>query len=107
MHMTESSFLPRTLFIEQFLPLKGRAFIADCDPKAAELQLVDVQPGRQRQGGIGVSFALLFRSNPDVLLVAGLYKIRCGNFGPEVVYIEATTPPAEGGTGYYYQSVFN
>lgn len=96
------------MFLEEFLPLKGATFLADCDPKPAALELFDVIPGRYSAGLVRPSFNLLFRSEPDVLLVTGLYKIRSGAFGPEIVYIEPTMAPTgpDAPAGYYYQSVF-
>lgn len=106
--MSESPLLPRTLYIEQFLPLKGRTFQAHCEPRTAELTLVDVQPSRERVGGEGIGFSLIFQSTPQVLLTAGMYPLKSGSFGPEVIYLEPTTaPPGDGPPGYFYQAIFN
>lgn len=107
--MSDSTILPRVMYIEEFLPLKGRTFLADCDPKAASLELADVLPGRQIPGSERQGFILIFRSNPDTLLLKGMYKMKCGSFGPEIIYIEQTNAPPDPGApaGYYYQAVFN
>ena len=97
------------MYVEEFLPLKGRKFIADCDPKAATLDLYDVLPGKSQRGVARQSFILIFRSEPDVLLGTGMYKMTSGDFGPDIIYIERTAPPTEeeAPSGYYYQAVFN
>lgn len=107
--MSDTILLPRPIYLEEFLPLKGHRFVVHCDPKAAHLDLVDIRqrpsvPGAQRQ-----AFTLVFRSAPDVLLVPGLYQMRTDGFGPDVIYIEQTGRPADAGvdTGRYYQAVFN
>lgn len=100
--------LPRPIHIEEFQPLLGRTFLADCDPKPAALILVDVQPGRQTPGVARQAFRLLFRSAPDAVLVPGMYVMKSDGFGPDIIYIERTQAPSEDfAEGHYYQAVFN
>lgn len=107
--MTDSPILPRPIAIEELLPLAGQTFLADCEPKAAALVLVEVIPGRERPGLTGRSFTLIFRSTPDVLLTAGMYTMKTDSFGPDVIYLERTVPPSDqaGSPDHYYQAVFN
>lgn len=101
--------LPRPIFIEEFQPLLGQTFLADCDPKPVALTLIEVRPGRQTPGIARQAFRLLFRSGPDALLVAGMYAMKSDGFGPDIIYIERTNAPIgpEGVDGYHYQAVFN
>jgi len=100
--------LPRAIHIEEFQPLLGKTFLADCDPKPAVLTLIDVRPGRQTPGIPRQAFRLLFRSGPEALLVTGMYTMKSDGFGPDIIYIERTQPPAgDGADGHYYQAVFN
>lgn len=107
--MSESTLLPRPMYIEEFLPLKGQTFEADCDPRSVPLVLSDILPAIQSAGVARQSFILLFTSAPDALLVPGMYRMKTKGFGPEIIYIERTTPPnaANSFDGYYYQAVFN
>ena len=107
--MSDSTILPRLMYVEEFLPFKGRKFLAHCDPRPAALDLYDVLPGKWTPGVVRQSFILIFRSEPAVLLGTGLYVMKSDGFGPDVIYIEGIAPPAGGDApaGYYYQAVFN
>lgn len=89
----------------EFEPLVGQTFLADCDPRPAELKLMEARPVRLT-GDIPIpQFILIFRSAPAVLLVSGIYTMRCGLFGPEMIYIAPTLGAKDG--GQYYQAVFS
>lgn len=110
--MTDSPIPSRQLFFEDFAPLEGQIFLADCEPKAAEITLVDARLLRASPGfELHISrppFALIFHSSPMILLIAGIYQVRCGGFGPEPIYLEQTSPPQKGAIdGHYYQAIFN
>jgi hypothetical protein len=92
----------------EFEPLVGQVFLADCNPRPAELELVEARPVRLSGAVPRPQFTLIFRSAPSVFLVAGIYAMRCGLFGPELIYIEPTlAPPAASDGGQYYQAAFN
>jgi hypothetical protein len=95
--------------MEEFLPLKGRKFLAHCDPRPAALDLFDVLPRKQTPGVARQSFILIFRSEPAVLLGTGMYVMKSDGFGPDIIYIEGIALPADADApaGHYYQSVFN
>jgi hypothetical protein len=93
--------------LDEFTPLVGQQLLADCNPKVATLTLVEATPLRQPDFGNRMPFILIFRSEPDVLLLAGSYAMRCNGFGPESIYIAQMAQPPEGQLGHYYQAVFN
>jgi hypothetical protein len=106
--MSKPPLVPRPMDFHEFEPLVGETFIADCDPKPAELELVEARPIRMSGAILRPQFVLIFRSASSVFLVAGIYALRCGLFGPELIYIEPTLPPpAAAGEGRYYQAAFN
>lgn len=105
--MTDTQPLPRQIKIEEFLPLVGQTFDVHCDPKNVPLKLVEATPGRQRAFDDRPPFTLIFHSSPDILLVDGLYVVKCGNFGPDSVFIAPTIAQPGAPPGYYYQAVFN
>jgi len=104
--MTQAYVSTRAIVIDEFVPMVGLTILADCDPCVAELVLVAVHP-HDRQVSARVSFTLVFRSVPGIQLLAGMYRLRCRNFGPDIVYIEPMIPPREAARGNYYQAVFN
>lgn len=95
------------MVLEEFAPLVGAAFSADCDPRPAELILVEASPLRHRGFGDRPPFILIFRSSPAVLLVSGSYALRAEGFGPAIVDILQIAPPSGATDGHYYQAVFN
>jgi hypothetical protein len=101
------SILPRTLLIEEVAPLVGQKFLADCDPRPAELKLVEVSPLKTYGSGGRQPFILVFHTPPEKLLLSGSYMMRCGSFGPEAIYISDMIPPPDSEAGYYYQAIFN
>lgn len=105
--MSTDSIAHRAIAIDEFMPMVGQTLLVDCAPKVAALQLVEVQPLKQ-QFGERMPFILIFRSDPDVQLVMGSYAMRCGEWGPDWVYIEPVLGPMVGSpTGNHYQAVFN
>ncbi len=86
----------------------GQVLLADCQPRPAELTLVEASPLNQRAVTERLPFILVFRSKPEVQLVESSYTLRCGEFGPELVYIIPMGPQIGDSTpGNYYQAVFN
>lgn len=106
--MIDSSILPRPMYIHEFEPLVGQIFEVNCDPKVAMLTLQSVIPAAYSIDPLRTSFTLIFHSPPEILLVMGIYAMRCPGLEPAMIYIEQTSPPATGAArGYYYQAVFN
>jgi hypothetical protein len=95
------------LTIDQFLPMVGYHFLADCDPAPVEIKLLDASPLKDRGTDGRAPFILIFHTPPETLLVAGGYLMRCGKFGPEQIFINDMIPPLNAEAGYYYQAVFN
>ena len=86
----------------------GQVLLADCQPRPAELTLVEASPLNQRAVTERLPFILVFRSKPEVQLVESSYALRCGEFGPELVYIIPMGPQiGDSIPGNYYQAVFN
>jgi hypothetical protein len=105
--MSTDSIPHRSIAIDEFLPMVGQTILADCAPKVAELELMEVQPLKHRFGE-RLPFILIFRSHPDIQLLMGGYLMRCGEWGPDWVYIEPVmSPAADSPAGNYYQAVFN
>lgn len=93
--------------IEEFAPMLGQKFIADCSPKPTELKLVEVSPLKTYGSGGRQPFILVFHTPPERRLLEGDYIMRCGPFGPDHIYISDMIPPPESEAGYYYQAIFN
>lgn len=105
--MENSTLLPRPMVIDEFLPLVGKTLQLDCDPRPAELTLIEASPGRHQGDPRRPSFILIFRSSPATLLVSGSYAMRAEGLEPAVVYISQIAPPAAAPEAHYYQAVFN
>jgi hypothetical protein len=105
--MSNANIAPRPMTLDEFLPLVGQVLLADCSPKPAELKLVEARPLPNRGFVQRPPFQLILRSAPEILLVAGIYAIRCGEWGPELIYIEQMAPLGFTETGHFYQAVFN
>ncbi len=102
---TEVAFRP--MLLEEFTPLIGRVFTADCEPKAVEITLVEAYPLRQSRMDLRPPFMLIFHTPVEVFLVEGTYTLRCGRWGPDRISIWHTMTPPDGESGQYYQAVFN
>lgn len=107
MSMTDGMPLPRMIAFEEFAPLVGGTFMADCDPQAVALELVEATPLINRARLERPPFILIFRSAPDALLMDGHYVLRGRGFGPDQVQISRMMMPGENPPGHYYQAVFN
>jgi hypothetical protein len=105
--MSESEIAFRPMLIEEFTPLVGRAFSADCEPKSVDIQLVEASPLRANAMAPRPPFILIFYTSPEVALVEGAYVLRCGQWGPDLISIWPTMAPPNGEPGHYYQAVFN
>ena len=101
------SIAPRLMTMDEFLPLVGQVLLADCNPKPAELKLVEARPLLDRGLAPRPPFQLIFRSSPEILLVAGIYAMRCGEWGPELIYVEQMASLGFTEAGHFYQAVFN
>ena len=100
--------VPRQMFLHEFEPLVGQTFVAACDPRPAELKLMQAVPVRMTGAILRPQFTLIFSSSPSVLLVAGTYALHCGQFGPELVDLAPINPPPEETGGrHYYQAAFS
>lgn len=108
MAMASEDIIPRAIHLHEFEPLVGQVLLADCQPRVAELVLVEASPINQRSVTERLPFILIFRSKPEVQLVEAAYSLRCGEFGPELVHIIPLGPQTgDGVPGNYYQAVFN
>ncbi len=104
--MTDT-LLPRSMVLEEFTPLVGNWFLADCAPQAVEIRLVGAAAGRVHDTSTRPSFSLTFYTGPETLLQDGIYRLRCGSFGPDLIHISSLVAPQGGEPGYYYQAIFN
>jgi hypothetical protein len=105
--MSNANIAPRPMTMDEFLPLVGQVLLADCNPKPAELKLVEARPLSNQGWAPRPPFLLIFRSVPEILLVAGVYSMRCGEWGPELIYIEQMAALGFAEAGRFYQAVFN
>lgn len=105
--MSDPAILPRPMVLEEFTPLVGRAFTADCEPRSVDLELVEASALRPNALSARPPFILVFRSGVDAMLADGGYILRCGGWGPDIIYLLSLTPPADAPPGFYYQAVFN
>lgn len=105
--MSNQDLLPRPIALDEFMPMVGQNLLADCNPNPVEIKLVSAKPMPNLSGVERHPFILMFRTPPEVLLVAGIYAMKCGEWGPDLIYIERTMSPDPKDPGYYYQAVFN
>ena len=105
--MDSQTLIPRSMTIEEFLPLVGEWMLADCDPEPVKIKLVEAAPLKPNDLVTRPPFILTFHSGPDVQLLDGNYALRCGQFGPDLVFISSLMRPANSDAGFYYQAVFN
>lgn len=99
--------LPRVMTLEEFTPLVGSTFIAECDPAPVGIELIEASPLRNRAGLERPPFVLVFRSTAAVKLIEGGYVLRCGAWGPGLIHIVPAQPPLGGEAGNYYSALFN
>lgn len=105
--MSTSELLPRAMLLEEFAPLVGKAIRADCQPTGVDITLIEATPLLDTGATGRPPFIVIFHSGPDAKLLTGMYPLRCGSFGPALVYLEETVPPPNAAPGHYYQAVFN
>lgn len=105
--MENSTLLPRPMVLDEFTPFVGRTLLADCNPRPAELTLVEASPLRHQFDRTRLSFIAIFRSSCDILLMSGNYVMRAAGFGPAVIYISQISAPQGAPDGHYYQAIFN
>jgi len=105
--MTHTPPAPRPIFLEELTPLVGRTLTADCEPRSVALELVEASPLRNHAKLDRPPFILIFRSEPDAMLMPGGYVMRGPGFGPDVIHITEIAAPRTGSPGHYYQAVFN
>jgi hypothetical protein len=105
--MWNADLVPRPMFLHEFAPMVGQFLLADCDPNPVELKLTEARPLPNRAQIERPPFLLMFRTAPQIVLVAGLYAMKCGEWGPDLIYIEQTFSPDPKDDGNFYQAVFN
>jgi hypothetical protein len=105
--MTDTEILHRSMLLEEFTPLIGRLFKADCEPKTLNLTLTEANALRPNPMAPRPPFILIFHSPPEAFLLEGDYVLRCGAWGPDRITIWPTIAPPNGAPGYYYQAIFN
>jgi hypothetical protein len=93
--------------LDEFMPMLGQNLLADCSPQPVELKLTAVRPLTNHARLDRPPFVLVFRTPPQILLVAGVYAMRCGDWGPDLIYIEQMAAPEAKDDGHFYQAVFN
>jgi hypothetical protein len=93
--------------LDEFAPMVGQTLLADCEPKPVEIQLASADPLPSRGPVERPPFILVFRTPPEVVLAAGIYAMKCGEWGPDLIYIEQTASPDRKDKGHFYQAVFN
>lgn len=102
-----STLTPRSMVIEEFQPYVGKLFRLDCEPRNVDITLISATPLVNHRPSMRPPFILLFHSDAMVQLGTGIYAMRSGGFGPDLVYIEQTMPPPDAAAGNYYQAIFN
>ena len=106
--MSQTNPEPRSMTLDEFTPHVGKLFTLHASPDEVEIELVEAYPLRENAFAPRPPFQLIFRSGPDVLLMAGSFVMRTKGFGPDVIYISQTNPPpGDQRGGHYYQAVFN
>lgn len=105
--MADAPPFPRSISIDEFIPLLGRVLSADCDPRSVDLHLVEATPLVNHARIDRPPFILILRSSPDARLVSGGYVLRGNGFGPDLVDIMQIARPAAAAPGHYYQALFN
>jgi hypothetical protein len=93
--------------LDEFLPMLRQNLLADCDPQPVELTLTEARPLPNHAKLDRHPFLLIFRTPPEILLLTGIYAMRCGEWGPDLIYIEQTASPDLKDKAHFYQAVFN
>jgi len=93
--------------LDEFTPMVGQTLLADCNPQPVELKLVEAAPLPNHAKIERHPFILVFRTPYEIQLIAGIYAMKCGEWGPDLIYIEEMVPPDPKDNGHFYQAVFN
>jgi hypothetical protein len=104
---TMTATIPRPMILEEFTPLLGKEFRADCSPGEVPLVLTEAYPLKDRGITTRPPFMLIFRSPPEAVLIEGSYVMKCGGWGPEMIHIAQIVAPLNAEPGHYYQALFN
>jgi hypothetical protein len=105
--MWNPDLAPRSMTLDEFAPMVGQTLLADCEPKPVEIQLTSARPLPNHGPVERPPFILIFRTPPEIVLVAGIYPMKCGEWGPDLIYIEEMASPDLNDKGHFYQAVFN
>jgi hypothetical protein len=105
--MTDLPMTTRPMVLEEFTPLIGLSFSADCEPKSVEITLVEAYALPANPAAPRPPFMLIFHTPPEYMLGDGSYVLRCRNWGPDQISIWSSIPPVQAEPGFYYQAVFN
>ena len=105
--MSKADIVPRPMTLGEFMPMVGQHLLANCSPAPVELKLMSAKPLRHLAPIERPPFILMFRSPPEIQLLKGIYEMKCGEWGPELIYIEETPAPDLTDKGHFYQAVFN
>jgi hypothetical protein len=97
----------RIMTLEEFAPLVGSTFVAECDPAPVGIELIEAMPLRNSAGLQRPPFVLTFRTTVAVKLIEGSYVLRCGDWGPGMIHMVPAQPPMGGQAGNYYTALFN
>ncbi|MGC1304800.1 MAG: hypothetical protein WA840_20720 [Caulobacteraceae bacterium] len=102
--MYELPKLERVLTAEDFEPWVGRPFAVETEPEPVSIQLLSVDRRPASRFAIRPPFKLVFRSAADVLLIDGLYRMKCDRCGPHEIFLgPILSPPGQ----RLYEAVFN
>ena len=93
--------------LDEFTPMVGQTLLADCNPEPVEIALTSASPLPNHAQIERPPFILVFRTPPEIVLVAGIYAMKCGEWGPDLIYMEEMAPPDLTDKGHFYQAVFN
>ena len=93
--------------LDEFAPMVGQTLLVDCEPKPVEIELTSARPLPNHGVVERPPFILIFRTPPEIVLVAGIYPMKCGEWGPDLIYIEQVASPDLKDKGHFYQAVFN
>jgi hypothetical protein len=95
------------MYLDEFRPLVGQTLLADCNPAPVELVLTEARPVPNYAKLDRHPFILIFRTPPQIVLVAGAYALKCGDWGPALIHIEQIASPDLKDNGHFYQAIFN
>ena len=105
--MWNPDLLPRPMAIDEFMPMVGQTLLANCNPQPVEIKLVEAAPLPNLAKLERHPFILIFHTPPEIQLLAGVYAMKCGEWGPDLIYIEEMVAPDLKQPGHFYQAVFN